>query len=159
MAAAKRSTKHLKKDETVQVNTSGGAVRISQPTSQRGRPSARHKAAVVVDVVTPPAVDGFLSFLREHAVVGLAVGLVIGSQLKAIVDTLNASFINELFKLVLSGDALSRKVSHVHWHGRTADLGWGAVVYQIIDFIFIMAVVYAIIKVFKLDKLDQPKDK
>ena len=155
MANKRRRT--LKKDETLQVNTTGGAVRISHPSSSRGKATARDKAEVVVDLVTPRAVEGFVGFLRENAVVGLAVGIVIGTQLKVIVDSLNTNVINELFKLVLNGDALTTKKVAVNLNGQTANIGWGAVVYSIIDFLFIMIVIYALIKIFKLDKLDKKK--
>jgi len=155
MANKRRRT--LKKDETLQVNTTGGAVRISHPSSNRGKATARDKAEVVVDLVTPRAVEGFVGFLRENAVVGLAVGIVIGTQLKVIVDSLNTNVINELFKLVLNGDALTTKKVAVNMNGQTANIGWGAVVYSIIDFLFIMIVIYALIKIFKLDKLDKKK--
>ena len=148
----------MAKKDTVQVNTSGGTVRITQPTSNRGKTTARQKAAVVVDVVTPQPVEGFISFLREHAVVGLAVGLIIGTQLKAIVDSLNNSVINPLFKLILNGDKLSEKYVTLHWHGQHADIVWGAVAFTLIDFIFVMVIVYALIKILRLDKLDKPKD-
>jgi large conductance mechanosensitive channel protein len=143
------------KTTTVQVNTTGGAVRITQPASGRGKTNARERAAVMVDVVTPQAVDGFIDFLREHAVVGLAVGIVIGTQLKAIVDSLNNSIVNPLFQLVLNGDKLSSKASMVTWRGQSAELGWGAVLYTLVDFLFIMAVIYALIKILHLDKLDK----
>ncbi|HEY1064018.1 MAG TPA: MscL family protein [Candidatus Saccharimonadales bacterium] len=154
---AKQSRKR-KTTDTVQVNTTGGAVRITHPASSRGKTTAKEKAAVVVDVVTPRAVDGFIDFLRERAVVGLAIGVVIGTQLKVITDTLNAGFINPLFGLVFNGGALNTQTSTLNWHGRTADLAWGSVVYQIINFLFILAVFYAIIKFFRLDKLDKKDD-
>ena len=151
---------NLKKGETVQVNTTGGAVRISQPASGRGKTSPRETAEIVVDLVTPKAVDGFIDFLREKAVVGLAIGVVIGTQLKVITDTLNNGFISPLFGVLFGGVPLQDRVVSITWHGRSADLGWGAVVYQIINFIFILAVFYAIIKFFRLDKLDKkPEDK
>jgi len=155
---AKQSTKRTRKSastETVQVNTTGGSVRIHQPSSDRGTTNARQKAVVVVEAVTPNAVNGFLDFLRERAVVGLAIGVVIGTQLKVITDTLNSGFINQLFGLLFDGGALNKQTLHLEWHGRPADLQWGAVVYQIISFLFILATFYAIIKLFKLDKLDK----
>lgn len=156
---AKQARKPRKSD-TVHVNTTGGAVRILQPSTTRGKKTAAHKAAVVVDVVAPTRVAaGFVGFLREHTVVGLAVGLVIGTQLKAIVDSLNNGFINPLFGLLFEGGTLRQQTTDVSWRGREATLEWGALVYQIIDFIFVMLVIYAIIKFFKLDKLDKPKDK
>lgn len=159
MARKIRRRRTVKPGETAQLNTTGGVVRISHPKSTRNKPSARETAAVVVDVVTPKAVEGFFGFLREHAVVGLAVGLVIGTQLKAIVDSLNSGFINPLFGLLFNGDSLTKQTATTHWHGRMAELQWGALVYQVIDFIFVMAVIYALIKILHLDRLDQPKKK
>lgn len=147
-----------KKPQVTQVNTTGGSVRISHPSSNRGKTNAREKAAVVVEVVTPKAVDGFIDFLREKSVVGLAIGVVIGTQLKVITDTLNNGFINQLFGLLFNGGALNEQVLDIHWHGRTANLAWGAVIYQIVSFLFILATFYAIIKFFKLDKLDKKPD-
>jgi len=146
-----------KQPEQVRVVSSGGSVRITQPKGNTKR--SRSKAAVVVDVVTPDAVGGFVNFLREHAVVGLAVGLVIGTQLKSIVDSLNNGFISPLFGLFFGGTSLINRHAEVHFRGQTASLAWGGVVYQIIDFIFVMAVIYAIIKLFNLDKLDKPAGK
>lgn len=149
-----------RKAPTVHVNTTGGTVRISHPESSRGKTTAKEKAAVVVDVVTPNAVNGFIDFLRERAVVGLAIGVVIGTQLKVITDTLNSGFISPLFGLLLAGGSLQSRHTVVHWHGRTADLQWGIVIFQVINFLFILAIFYAIIKFFRLDKLDKkPEDK
>ena len=155
----KTRSKKLAADETLRINTAGGVVRISQPSSSRkAEPTAREKAAVVVDLATPKVVNGFIDFLRERSVVGLAVGLVIGTQLKAIVDALNDNFINPIFGLLVDGGALSERVFTATWRGREADLGWGAIVYQIIDFVFVMIVIYVVIKFFQLDKLDKKKE-
>ncbi|HUC88380.1 MAG TPA: MscL family protein, partial [Candidatus Binatia bacterium] len=67
------------------------------------------------------------------------------------------SFINPLFVLIFPGNqTLSARTFTLHLDGRHADFGWGAVVFTIIDFVFIAIVIYAIIKLFKLDKLDKP---
>lgn len=155
MAEAKKDKKTVKVDAG-----DGQQVRVTHAKGTRGRKAAiaHEKAAVVVDVITPKAVEGFFGFLREHAVVGLAVGLVIGTQVKTIVDSLNNGFISPLFGLFFGGTALKNRVATVHWHGRHTDLQWGSVVYQIVDFIFVMAVIYAIIKILHLDKLDKPKE-
>ena len=152
---AKQTKRTRKAPQTVQVNTTGGAVRISHPESKRGKTTARDKATVVVDVITPKSVDGFIDFLREKSVVGLAIGIVIGTQIKVITDSMNAGFISPLFGLLLDGQKLQEQTFTLSWHGRSAALAWGMVLYQIISFIFILAVFYAIIKFFKLDKLDK----
>lgn len=101
-------------------------------------------------------VDGFIGFLRENAVVGLAVAFVIGAQVQVVVKQLIASFIDPLSQL-LFGQALSQRAVALHYHGRTADFSWGSFVYVLIDFLFILLVIYLIIKILKLDKLDKPK--
>lgn len=147
-----------RKSITTHVNTTGGAVRITESGSSRRKTNAREKAAVVVDVVTPRAIDGFMDFLRERAVVGLAIGVVIGTQLKVITDSLNSGFINPLFGLLFNGEALNKQELSISWHDRVANLQWGLVAYQIISFLFILATFYAIIKIFRLDKFDKKAD-
>lgn len=139
------------------INTTGGTVRITQPTTPPGRHHKRSTADVVVDVVTP---SGFVGFLREHAIVGLAVGFVIGTQVQTVVKQLIASFIDPLFQLMFPGNkTLSARTFTLHFSNRHANFGWGAVVYAIIDLLFVLFVIYLIIRVFNLDKLDKPVKK
>lgn len=99
---------------------------------------------------------GFISFLRENAVVGLAVGFVIGAQVQSVVKQLIASFVDPLFTL-LFGKALSQRTATFHFNGHAADFAWGSFAYALIDFLFVLLAVYLIIKILKLDKLDKPK--
>lgn len=132
--------------------TSGTTIRFEQPRS------SRHKSKVVVVGPEIHPVSGFVDFLREHAVVGLAIGFVIGTQVQSLVKQLVASFIDPLFQL-LFGKALSQRTFTLHWHNQSANFGWGAFVYGLLDFIFVLAAVYAIVKFLNLDKLDKPKKK
>ena len=140
----------MAEQETTDIVTNSGTIRIEQP---KGSGHKHPKVSVIVD--PEDVVDGFVSFLREHAIVGLAVGLVIGTQVKVLVDQLVASFINPLFTLLFGGQALSKRTFTVSFSGRHEAFGWGAVVYSLIDFLFILAAIYALIKLFKLDKLDK----
>ena len=103
------------------------------------------------------AVSGFTEFLRQNAIVGLAVGFVIGTQVQGLVKQLIASFIDPLTALLFGGVALSSRVFTLHLGHQSAKFGWGALVYALIDFLFVLAVIYGIIKLFQLDKLDKPK--
>lgn len=135
------------------VITSGGTVRIHSPV---GRPG--HKPPKVSIIVAPDeVVHGFVGFLREHAIVGLAVGFVIATQVQALVKQLISSFIDPLFTLFF-GESLSKRTFTLHFHGHAANFGWGGFVYYLLDFLFVLAAIYAIIKLFKLDKLDKAKD-
>lgn len=112
-----------------------------------------NEAAVSKKVANPVA--GFVTFLRERAVVGLAIGFVIGTQAQAVVKQLIDSLINPLFGLVVPGKTLKDLSFTLHLGSRSAPLGWGALVYTLLDFLFILAVIYAVIKLFQLDKLDK----
>lgn len=103
------------------------------------------------------SVGGFVNFLRENAVLSLAVGFVFGTQVQAVVKQLISSFIDPLSELLFAGNkTLSNRTFTLHFEGRHANFGWGALVYSLIDFLFIAIIVYAVIKLFQLDRL-KPK--
>jgi large-conductance mechanosensitive channel len=101
-------------------------------------------------------VHGFVGFLREKAIVGLAVGFVVATQVQTVVKQLITSFLDPL-TTVLFGAKLSNRTFTWTWHGRHSDFAWGQFVYVLIDFFVVVITIYAIIKLFKLDKLDAPK--
>ena len=136
-----------------QALTTGTTIRIEQPKSSRQQ---KPKITVVMAQDYNP-VGGFVSFLREHAIVGLAVGFAIATQLQAVVKQLISSFINPLYGLLFNGQQLSNNTVTFHWHGRQEQFGWGAFVYTLIDFLFVGAIIYVAIKIFHLDNFDQPK--
>jgi large conductance mechanosensitive channel len=103
--------------------------------------------------------QGFVDFLREQSVVGLAIGLVLGTQVKVVVDQMIASFFNPLIGLLLPGKGgLEDKMFHVTLGGKTADFGWGAFASVLITFIIVAAVVYFVFKGLGLDRLDKKKE-
>lgn len=107
----------------------------------------------------PKVVSGFADFLREQSVVGLAIGLVLGAQVKALADQMIASFINPLLGLVLPGTgALDKKVFILHLSDKSATFAWGSFVAVTLSFITTAAVIYFVFKSLKLDKLAKKKD-
>lgn len=101
---------------------------------------------------------GFMTFVREQGVVGLAVGLVLGTQVKTLVDQLVASFLNPLIGLMLPGEgSLAQKTFSLSLFGKTADFGYGAFIAVLISFLSVAAVIYFIVKGLKLDKIDKKK--
>ena len=116
-------------------------------------------ASLLDDVVgkqVSHSVSGFVTFMRERAVVGLAIGFVFGSQVQAVVNQFVTDFIDPLFKLLVPGNrTLHDSVWHVQLGSHSADFGWGALVYALLDFVFIIVIVYAVVKLFKLDRLDK----
>ena len=136
------------------ITTTANTVSIKSPAGK-----GKHKPNISVIVESEEAVQGFFGFLRENAIVALAVGFVVATQVQSLVKQLISSFIDPLFTLFL-GEALSKRTLTLHFHTHTASFSWGSFVYNLLDFVFVLAAIYAIIKLFKLDKLDKkPKKK
>ncbi|MGC1176875.1 MAG: MscL family protein [Candidatus Saccharimonadales bacterium] len=145
--------KRISKPNSARLATRGSSLRMQQASSTR-KPKPR-VASRVAHEINP--VGGFVTFLREHAVISLAVGFAIATQAQAVIKQLITSFIDPLYGLLLNGQKLSARVTTAHFHGRAQQFAWGAFVYALIDFLFVLAFIYAIIKIFNLDKLDTPK--
>ncbi|GAC1503406.1 MAG: hypothetical protein NVS1B10_08460 [Candidatus Saccharimonadales bacterium] len=142
-----------KQPNETKIVTTGNTVKIELPDGKK-----RRKPRVSVVDGADEFVGGFVEFLRERAVVGLAVGFVIGTQAQVLVKQLVASFIDPAFTL-LFGQALSQRTFTLHFHTRLAHFAWGALAYAVLNFLFVLFAIYLIIKFFKLDRLDQKKDK
>jgi len=141
--------------ETKVVETASGEIKITHPKGTR-----RGGVTVLLssDDVLREQATGFTNFLRDYAVVGLAVGFILGQQANAVVKQLVASFISPWLE-VLFGPDLSKHAATVH-HGTTAiSLPWGAFVYTIIEFFFVAVTIYVVVKLFRLDKLKKVKEK
>ena len=102
--------------------------------------------------------SGFMNFIREQGVVGLAVGLAIGAAAGDTVKKLVEGFINPVVQFLVGSATLTDAVWHFELWGRTADFKWGAFISSAITLVATAAVVYFIIHVLKLDKLDKKKD-
>ena len=136
-------------EQTHIVETKAGVVKITQPKGHH------HKGVTVLfntDDVVRDQVGGFTNFLREYAVVGLAVGFIIGQQANAVVKQLVASFVDPLVKMWFGHD-LSDQVAIVHHDHSPVQIPWGLFVYTLLEFFLVAVVVYLLIKLFRLDKL------
>ena len=97
----------------------------------------------------------FINFIREQGVVGLAVGFILGGSVSKVVSSLVDDIINPLIGLLLGK---VESLSDATWKIADAEIRWGSFVNVLIDFIVISAVVYALVKILKFDKLDKKKD-
>lgn len=98
---------------------------------------------------------GFIQFVREQGVVGLAVGFILGGAVSKVV----ASFVNDIINPII-GIAL----------GSTGDLAsaaieigpvkilWGSFISTTIDFLIIAFVVYYGVKILGITKADKEKE-
>lgn len=97
---------------------------------------------------------GFINFIREQGVVGLAVGFILGGAVSKLVAALVGDIINPLIGLAFNTANLRDKAVEV---GGTSLL-WGDLVATVVDFIIIALVVYFGVKILGLDKLDKKKE-
>lgn len=129
-------------------------------STQSTKPVSKRRAVTAAARAKSKAeFGGFVEFLRTQGVVGLAIGFIIGTQAKVLVDQLNVSFINPLIGLMLgSGTNLTGQKFTVTIGGDTAVFAWGQFVFVLINFVITAAIVYFAFKWLRLDKLDKKKD-
>ena len=104
---------------------------------------------------------GFINFVREQGVVGLAVGLAIGTAAGAAVKQIVDGFINPIVGFLIGGLDLS-KLKWVVVEPRIDGTGgltlsWGAILSAIITLVATAFVIYFLVHLAKLDKIDRKK--
>lgn len=140
-------------EQTQVTHNKDGSIKITPPKNSKHHP--RVTVLLEPDDLVREQVGGFVNFLREKAVVGLAVGFIVGQQAQTVVKQLVDSFVTPFLSLLFGQDLANKKVS---FHGATTvTFTWGQFVYVLINFLFVLAFIYFIIKLFNLDKLDKPK--
>lgn len=97
---------------------------------------------------------GFLSFIREQGVMGLAVGFILGGAVSKVVSSIVTDIINPLIGLALGAVGDFEKA---YFSIGSAHILWGSFVSTIVDFLIIALVVYFGVKLLKLDRLDKKK--
>lgn len=102
------------------------------------------------------AVKGFLDFVREQGVVGLAIGFILGGAVSKVVSALVTDIINPIISFLI-GSTEGLKEANIALGD--AKIMWGDFLSVIIDFLIIAAVVYFGFKGLGLDKLDKKKEK
>ena len=103
--------------------------------------------------------SGFMNFIREQGVIGLAVGLAIGAAAGDTVKKLVDAVISPLVQLMVgSQEGLDKAVWQLKIGDRVGDFAWGAFVSSLITLLATALVVYWIIHLMKLDRLDRKKD-
>lgn len=97
---------------------------------------------------------GFLNFIREQGVVGLAVGFILGGAISKVVTSLVTDIINPILGVILGS---ARNLSSYSFKIGSVSIMWGSFVSVMIDFLVIACVVYFGVKKLRLDKLDMKK--
>jgi large conductance mechanosensitive channel len=120
------------------------------------------EVTVVLPVVKAPKfLQGFVDFVREQGVVGLAIGLILGFASKSVVDSLVNNIFNPLVGLLTGGISLEHKtacISHSDAGTCTTVMKYGQFLSDVISFIIVVAAVYIAFKLLKLERLDKKKE-
>ena len=102
--------------------------------------------------------SGFMNFIREQGVIGLAVGLAVGTAAGDTVKKLVEAFINPIVQLLIgSQKGLEAATWTAQIGDRVGDFKWGAFVSSLISLLATAFIVYLIIHLMKLDRLDKKK--
>lgn len=108
-------------------------------------------------------ISDFLDFVREQGVVGLAVGLAIGTAAGATIKVIVDNLIAPLVALITRGIALA----DLKWVIISEDviakqpevaIGYGAILASFITLLATAFIVYQLVHVLKLDKIDKKKN-
>lgn len=107
-------------------------------------------------------VGGFVVFVREQGVVGLAVGLAIGTAAGSAVKSIVDGLINPIVGFLIGGIDLS-KLKWVVIAPNAQGTGglvfaWGSVLSAIITLLATAFVIYQLIHMAKLDRIDKKKE-
>ena len=114
--------------------------------------SSKTKKVTAKKIINKQAL-GFVDFIREQGVVGLAVGFILGGSIRSVVDSIVIDLINPLLGLLLGKVDFSQAV----WQIGSAQVAWGNFIATLINFTIVAAVVYFGIKGLGLEKLDKKK--
>lgn len=98
---------------------------------------------------------GFLDFIREQGVVGLAVGFILGGSIQKVVTAMVTDLVNPVLSLVLGK---TEALQQSYWQIGSAKFMWGDFVSNLINFAVIALVVYFGVKLARLDRLDKKKE-
>lgn len=93
--------------------------------------------------------SGFRDFLRNQGVITLAIGFILGGAISKFVSSFVVDIINPILNAALGGvDDLSTKVFHI---GKST-VHYGIFLNNGIDFIVVALVIYAAVRLFKMDQ-------
>ena len=99
---------------------------------------------------------GFLNFIREQGVMGLAVGFILGGAISKVVSSLVTDIVNPLVGILLG---FTENLQDASWWLAGSEVKWGHFIAVLIDFAIIAAVIYFGVHGLGLDKIDKKKDK
>lgn len=102
--------------------------------------------------------SGFMNFVRQQGVVGLAVGLAIGTEAGVLIKQLVGSTITPLIDLLIGKGGLDGLEWTVNIGDRSGTFDVGTLIDVLIRFLAVAFVIYLVVHLLKLDRLDKKKE-
>lgn len=101
----------------------------------------------------------FTDFIRDKGIVGMAIGLAIGTVASGTVKTIVEGFITPIVQFIVgTHKTLEQQVWHVELWGRVADFQWGAALSSLITLVATVFVIYVMVHMAGLDRLEKKKE-
>ena len=105
-------------------------------------------------------VGGFLNFLKEQNVAGLAIGLAVGTAATDTVRKFVQGFVDPIVQLMVgSQESLQQATWSIDLFGRNAEFQWGLFLSSFISLIATAAIIYAALRMTGLYKPSAKNDK
>lgn len=104
-----------------------------------------------MEVQIREGVVGFIEFIRERGIVGLAIGFVLGGSVQKVVASFVTDIVNPLIDLLTGHVGGFAKFS-------IGPFLIGDFLSTLIDFLILAAIVYFLFKGLRLDSLDKKKE-
>ena len=133
-----------------------GEVRINRTVSAH---TYTQEDRAIPTLKVPKVFQGFIDFIREQGVVGVGVGFIVGTSAVVLIKSIVTNLVNPFIGLLTGGIDLSQKTACLDSVNGVCKntLNYGQVLSDLIYFMLILLVVYLIIKILRLEKLDKPK--
>lgn len=135
---------------------------MAKKTAKRPRVVRQDQQVAIIlpEVKAPRFLQGFVDFIREQGVVGVAIGLILGFASKGVVDSLVNNVFNPIVGLLTGGISLEDKVACIKEVGAqcTTSIKYGQFLSDFISFVIVVALVYFVFMGLKLQKLDKKKE-
>lgn len=131
----------------------------SKTRAQRAKERARAKGAAArakAHRASRNETAAFVDFVRSRGVIGMAIGLAIGTIASGTIKTIVEGFVTPMVQFVVGTHrTLEVQTWHVELWGRTADFQWGAALSSLITLVATIFVIYLLVRILQLDKLDK----
>lgn len=110
------------------------------------------------DDVVREKVGDFKNFLQDYAVIGLALGFIVGAPANEVVKQFVGTFLNPLVAILFGQDLSSRTATFHHGHS-PVQVPWGGFVFALFNFLFVLLSIYWAVKILKLDRYIRKDEK